>query len=231
MILAELEFFHSRPMAPTRRLALGRCDLPADPAPGEAGVLLAGVAARFGGQIHPQLFDEMLELADDLAVGRRVTQPRLRHRLQQDRVGLDCSRHRLRRVESRLVYDLETEQGTAEQHILGALYAAAQLPREARRSVFGYIGMGLKWRGRIGPSLIAHLAGGELLSLSAQADPHAWALETLGFGAEITPPERAAVKKQFRLLMRAAHPDHGAADDGAAQRIAELSEARRILMA
>ena len=35
---------------------------------------------------------------------------------------------------------------------------------------------------------------------------------------------------RFRSLVREAHPDHGAADEGAAQRIADLPEARRILL-
>jgi hypothetical protein len=39
------------------------------------------------------------------------------------------------------------------------------------------------------------------------------------------------VQRRFRELLRAAHPDHGAAHDGAAQRIADLTEARRILLA
>ena len=37
--------------------------------------------------------------------------------------------------------------------------------------------------------------------------------------------------QQFRDLLRVAHPDHGGASDDAAQRIADLTEARRILLA
>jgi curved DNA-binding protein CbpA len=43
--------------------------------------------------------------------------------------------------------------------------------------------------------------------------------------------ERDEVQRRFRRLVRAAHPDHGAASLGAAERIAELTEARRILLA
>ena len=39
MILAELEAYQSRPIAPTRRLALGELNLPCDPAPGFGGIL------------------------------------------------------------------------------------------------------------------------------------------------------------------------------------------------
>ena len=44
MVLAELEAFLSRPVAPTRRVALGSLDLPGDPAPGFGGILLGGIA-------------------------------------------------------------------------------------------------------------------------------------------------------------------------------------------
>ena len=42
MLLAELEVRHSRAVAPTRRVALGRHWLPTDPAPGYGGILLGG---------------------------------------------------------------------------------------------------------------------------------------------------------------------------------------------
>ena len=41
---------------------------------------------------------------------------------------------------------------------------------------------------------------------------------------------RAVVQQAFRDALRDAHPDHGADHDSAAQRIAELTEARRILL-
>jgi len=45
VILAELEIWHSRPIAPTRRVAIGDQDLPCDPPPGYGGILLAGIVA------------------------------------------------------------------------------------------------------------------------------------------------------------------------------------------
>jgi curved DNA-binding protein CbpA len=44
-------------------------------------------------------------------------------------------------------------------------------------------------------------------------------------------PDRSEVQQRFRDLLREAHPDHGGAHDDAAHRIAELAEARRILLA
>ena len=60
-----------------------------------------------------------------------------------------------------------------------------------------------------------------------------WALGVLGLtdGVAVAVPDRDDVQRQFRDLLRVAHPDHGGAIDGAAQRIADLTEARRILLA
>ncbi len=54
-------------------------------------------------------------------------------------------------------------------------------------------------------------------------------MEVLGF-APGAPPERDEILRRFRRLIRLAHPDHGAAHGGAAERIVELGEARRVLL-
>jgi DnaJ-class molecular chaperone len=54
-------------------------------------------------------------------------------------------------------------------------------------------------------------------------------LEIEGEGME--PPSKRVVQRRFRSLLREAHPDHGGITDEAANRIAELTEARRILLA
>ena len=61
--------------------------------------------------------------------------------------------------------------------------------------------------------------------------PVGWALRTLGFDLEAGTPERSAIQRSFRQSLIEAHPDHGGADDEAAQRIADITEARRILLA
>jgi hypothetical protein len=56
-----------------------------------------------------------------------------------------------------------------------------------------------------------------------------WAMEVLGLRVGMT-VDRADVIARFRRLVRLAHPDHGAARDGAAERLAELAEARELLL-
>jgi curved DNA-binding protein CbpA len=57
----------------------------------------------------------------------------------------------------------------------------------------------------------------------------AWALDLLGLANGHMPSKRE-VQKRYRELLRVAHPDHGGADEAAAERIADLGEARRILL-
>ncbi|MEZ5372341.1 MAG: hypothetical protein R2704_06320 [Microthrixaceae bacterium] len=112
-----------------------------------------------------------------------------------------------------------------------ALYAAAQLPMADRRGVFGAIRVGLRWPGDVDAGFAALVTGRRNGSqLSALADPMSWARDLLGFedGDELT---RRAVQVSFRRLVSEAHPDHGAATVGAAGRISDLSEARRVLLA
>jgi curved DNA-binding protein CbpA len=54
-------------------------------------------------------------------------------------------------------------------------------------------------------------------------------MEVLGLQAEHA-IERDDVQKRFRRLVRLAHPDHGGESTGAAERMAELSEAREVLL-
>ena len=55
-------------------------------------------------------------------------------------------------------------------------------------------------------------------------------MEVLGLAGDMH-VERDDVQKRFRRLVRLAHPDHGAGSAGAAERIAELAEAREVLLA
>lgn len=235
MILAELEVFHSRPIAPTRRVALGRLNLPITPAPGFGGLLLGGIVAGHIEDLDPDLFDDLHRLTLQLQQDMRVPQPRLRHRFQQDRIGLTRSAHRLVGEGEDLAFEFDAK-GAPAQHILAAVYAAGQLPVTARARVMDTIRKGMRWSGPLEHAFVAHLSGldrGRDWSTAAFRDPVQWALGVLGLarGGAVSVPDRDNIQRQFRDLLRVAHPDHGGSSDAAAQRIADLTEARRILLA
>jgi hypothetical protein len=250
-VLAELEIFHSRPIAPTRRVALGHAQLPCDPPPGFGGLLLGGIVAAHAQDIDPDLFPDLVRLTAQLEEGHRIPQPRLRFRFQTDTVGLLKSRMRLEGDGERLHFSFD-ERATPAQYVLGAVYAAGRLDPAVRHSVMATIRRAMRWVGPVGDDAVAALTGGgpSAFPVGALENPVAWALETLGFAALAAArpgagtaaerrdvalpapvPARADVQRRFRQLLREAHPDHGAATEGAAQRIAALREARRILLA
>ena len=232
VVLAELEIFCSRPHAPTRRVALGHSTLPCEPAPGFGGVLLGGVVARFVADIDPEMVPDLESLTRELETGRRISQPRMRFRLQIDTIGLNSVTHRLIGDGEKLAFEFD-DQGTPEQQILGAVYSAADLDPSLRRPVMEIIRRAISWGGPVGPELIASLSGfrgGVVGARSAVGDPVKWALERLGFSRDALSPSSRDVQRNYRERLREVHPDHGAAVDGAAQRISELSEARRILI-
>jgi hypothetical protein len=230
-ILASLQLFHSRPIAPTRRVALGELHLPTDPAPGPGGVLLGGVIANYAPALDEDTSDDLEVLLGQLERGMRVVQPRLRHRLQADRVGLLRADHQLISDGDGLRFRF-SGQGSPLVYMLGAVYAAATVAPTARTAVFGSLRKGLYWRGSIGPGLIAHLGGrGDTSAWEALGeDPVVWALRTLGLDPGEGTPARDVIRRQFRHALRDAHPDHGGAEEAAAQRIAALTAARRILL-
>jgi len=229
VILSELEVFHSRAYSPTRRIALGRRTLPVEPPPGFGPLLLGGIVAVGAEELPADDHDALLVLMAQLEHGQRIVQPRIRNRFQTDTHGLGRTVGRLLGRGEQLHYDFEGN-GSPLQMALAATYAAGQLAASVRPRTFDVLRKALRWRGEIGPPLVAHLAGRHgtpPLSAVAYLDPTQWALELLGL--EGTPPKRE-IQRRFRRLLRDAHPDHGAQSEGAAQRIAELAEARRILI-
>ena len=233
MLLAELEVFHSRAIAPTRRVAIGDRELPVTPAPGFGGILLGGIVAAHMPVLDPDLFDDLDRLTRHLEAGYRIPQPRLRHRLQTDRIGLQRSVHRLVGEGEELAFELD-DKGAPAHHILAAVYAAGELPIGPRSRVMEAIRKAMRWTGPIDGRLVAHLSGlgrHHEWSVDAHRDPVGWALTVLDLSRSRERPGRQAIQRQFRDLVRAAHPDHGGDRGEAADRLAELSEARRILLA
>ncbi len=140
MILAELEIFHSRTVVPTRRVAVGRSLLPMDPPLRPGALLVAGVVGRYRAGLDEDSRDDLALLIGQIDRGERIRQPRLRHRLQEDRIGLTRSRHRLvRRSDGRPAFEFSDRGGAPAQYVLGALYAALPLPAAARAEVLGAV--------------------------------------------------------------------------------------------
>lgn len=211
-----------------------------DPAPGFGGILLGGIVAEFAGGIDPDLLPDLRSLTRDLEEGRRVAQPCLRHRLQVDTIGLDPVIHRLVGEGERLSFEFGGNGGP-EHQVLGAVYFAGNLPVAVRRPVMATIRRAIDWPGPVGADLIASLGGvrsSGAFARSALENPMAWALDRLGFDrsdpdTRLVPgqaPPARLVQRRYRELLRAVHPDHGGTTEGAAQQIAELTEARRILI-
>ncbi|MFZ9697693.1 MAG: J domain-containing protein [Ilumatobacteraceae bacterium] len=228
MLLAELEIWHSRPITPTRRVALGHLVLPADPTPGFGGVLLGAVIARHLFEVDDDLHPDIQRLILEVQRGDRVVQPRLRHRFQVDRHGLSRSVHRLMGEDDEAEFVFGTN-GNPLQQVLGAIYALERLEPATRRALGPVLVKSMSWRGPIGASFISYLVGNATNSVSALADPRAWALEVLGFPAGTIKPSKREITQRFRDKLRLVHPDHGGAEDRASREIAELAEARRVL--
>ncbi|MFV0316600.1 MAG: hypothetical protein ACK5O2_06520 [Microthrixaceae bacterium] len=256
-VVADFEAFFSRPVAPTRRIALGSLGFPNSGTDNVnestrrvalASMLLGGVVATFGPALDEDDTVDLHRLIDDIDGGRRVPQPRLRHRFQRDRVGLKRSVNRLVEVDAsaldpRAMFRLEVDRtnGTATQHCLAAVYCARTAPASARSRVCAALRVGLAWAGTPGEDLLAVLRVGSIHGdwagvsvddpvLGVSADPVGWALDLLGLTGTESAVGRRTVQRAFRSALRDAHPDHGAPIDGAAQRIAELNTARRILL-
>ncbi|CAB4911103.1 unannotated protein [freshwater metagenome] len=175
---------------------------------------------------------ELLHLMSQLESGNSIPQPKLRHRLQEDTVGLQRCVHRVIGEGEHLEFHFDEEQGTPAQHVLCAVYAAARVPWDVVPAVMSTVHKGLMWKGGSESALLAYLSGRSgVMAISSVGDPISWALSMLDLrNPDTASPTRKDVQRAFRTRLRAAHPDHGASDDAAAARIAELTEARRILL-
>jgi hypothetical protein len=228
MLLAELEVFHTRPAVPTRRVALGHLVLPVDPSPGFGGLLLGAVVANHITGVADELHGDVIRLVSEIERGDRIVQPRLRHRFQVDRHGLSHSRHRMIGHGDDIEFDFAAT-GSDLAQVLGAAYAVERLDLVHRRLIAPVLQKAIRWRGPIGPALVAHLAGSQSMTLTALADPTGWALEVLGFATGTSQPSKREVTRHYRQRMRDVHPDHGGEARDASKAILDLNEARRIL--
>ena len=251
MLLAELNIRHTRRHMPTRRVAVDHGYLPTSGA-AFGGVLIGAVVAECVPGMDEDQIDALARLVDVARKGT-LTVPRiaLRYRLQRDTHGLDLSRHRIisaevERGSTRPILELDLHGRPAPQ-VIGALMAGSQLPPSGRSVVFrfvdaalarpGVLPEGLDVRRRYqglpgvrppGPGTTTTISGGPD-EWSGVPSERRWAMEVLGLRADVE-LERTDVQARFRRLVRLAHPDHGAAGQGAAERLSELAEARTVLL-
>lgn len=202
--------------------------LPVDPAPGFGGLLLGSIVAAHLPGVDDDLVADVHRLIHEVEDGQRVVQPRLRHRFQIDRHGLARSQHRLVGDGDDISFDFNSA-GKDLVQVLGAIYAVERLAEEHRRRIGPVLHKAARWRGPIGPALIAYLAGSQTLALEALADPRSWAMGVLGFQLGDNSPNKREVTLRFRDAMRNAHPDHGGDHVDAARAMSDIAEARRIL--
>ncbi|HEY3672085.1 MAG TPA: J domain-containing protein [Acidimicrobiia bacterium] len=254
MLLAELNIRHTRRHMPTRRIAVDHGYLPTS-GPAFGGVLLGAVVAECVPGLDEEQVDALARLVD-VAKRGTLTVPRiaLRYRLQRDTHGLDLSRHRITSAAVevgvlRPVLELDLHGPPAPQ-VIGALMAASQLPSSGRLVAFRFVDValtrpgvlpeGLEVRRRYqglpgmrppgpGTDTKVGVGGRRDDEWSGVPSERRWAMEVLGLHAGHA-IERDDVQKRFRRLIRLAHPDHGGESAGAAERMAELSEARELLL-
>jgi hypothetical protein len=246
-VLAELLIRHTRRHMPTRRVALGTAYLPMNGA-GHGAVLLGAVVHQNLDALDDEQRDELPRLLEHAAGGLLIPRIALRHRLQTDTHGLDRSRHRVVEELGAVIVEIDVHGGRVPQ-ILGAVIAAAELPPTPRVAALGAIRRAVDGRFRFPRGvLIRRLVDGlppeepwapnvtwkrgspaQESVWSGVPSDRRWAMEVLGIGAELD-FDRDEINRRFRHLLRAAHPDSGGARDAAAERIAELSEARDLLL-
>ncbi len=249
MLLAELNVRHTRRHMPTRRVALDDGYLPTSGA-AYGGVLLGAVIAEHVSGLDEEQLDALGRLVDSARHGLTVPRIALRYRLQTDTHGLDLSRHRITAADVeagslRPVLELD-RHGPAAPQVIGAIMAAAALPPTGRRIAMrfvdaavlrpGFLPEGLEVRRMFEglPGLRPYAPGARPANGPADAwrgvpSERRWAMEVLGLRAGMD-VERDDVQRRFRRLVRLAHPDHGGGSRGAAERIAELADAREVLL-
>jgi hypothetical protein len=247
VLLAELLIRHTRRHMPTRRVALGSAYLPMTGG-GYGALLLGAVVSTRVEALADEQRDALPGLLHAASRGLEVPQIKLWYRLQTDTHGLDRSRHRVFDEGGQVIVELDAHGASAPQ-ILGSVLAVAVLPPTTRTAGLLAIRDAIDGRFRFPKRvLVRRLEQGMAPDIpwapgvhwqpgapegerkwAGVASERRWALEVLGFGP-MNELERDEVNRRFRRLLRDAHPDSGGHREAAADRIAELSEARELLL-
>ncbi len=276
---SKIEIFHSRPVVPTRRISLGEqiidpqvlvedysaegnvASRPVTPQLTMTGLLLACVVGKYASNIHPDLWEDLEMLIDNIERNQKILQPFMRFRLQTDKVGLAKTTHTLTKFSDGGVEDNKfklsnfsgsagnnTERpvtkGTSLQQVLGALYATrkyvvSEMKNGNRGAVDGCISAirtALSWWGTSNQALIDYL----LYSTSHLIEEGeatiisstSWALDILGIDLPTDDELTGSeIQRHFRKKLWSIHPDRGGDPAQASRLIPELAEARRVLLA
>lgn len=235
---AQLEIFHSRPVVPTRRICLGKQILDSQPVSSSdltlGGLLLASVVGRYASSIHPDLWEDVELLINNVERKKRTPQPFMRFRLQTDKVGLSKTSHTLTQfANGTFKLEIAAVRGSSVQQFLGALYVASSLEDAARTSCIAAIRMALSWWGSDADRLLEYLLNAKVAGAGEDSDqPISWALNILGIEADklVQAPTGSEIQRHFRQKLWNIHPDRGGDPILASQLIPELAEARRVLL-
>jgi hypothetical protein len=245
---AELLIRHTRRHMPTRRVAIGTAYLPMT-GTAHGGLLLGAVVQSRIGLLDDEQREQLPRLLFDARNGLAVPAVALWYRMQFDTHGLDRSRHRVVEEQGHIVVELDVH-GASTPQVLGAIMAAAALAPTSRGLALRAVQQAVDGKFRYPQGvLVRRLEEGVPLETpwapgvtwqrggpsgetrwEGIASERRWALEVLGCGP-YTELERYEINRRFRRLLRDAHPDHGGRQDAAADRIAELGEARDLLLA
>jgi hypothetical protein len=247
VLLAELTVRHTRRHMPTRRVALDHAYLPMTGA-ALGALLLATVVSEWVAALDEEQAELLPRLLDEAGRGLSVPRIALRYRLQTDVHGLDRSRHRVLGEDGYVVVELDVH-GAAVPQILGSVLAVATIGTSGRPAAIRAIRAAVDGRFRFPdgvrlrrleygvPQEAPPLAGtqwkrGRPREEDAWAgvpSERRWAMEVLGLRGGMR-LDRDDISRRFRRLLRDAHPDHGGERAEAAERIAELTEARDMLI-
>lgn len=223
--LAVLHGYVSRPVAPTRRLALGALEFPTGNS-ALGSVLVAAIAAQFGAHLGDERKGDVLDLVERVDRGERLQQPAARHRLQTDRVGLTPMTYRLIRAGEGMRFAYRRDRSTPLQSVLLALYASLRMDRGRRDDALRALVQGLEYRGPVDADYLSEVAAGRTRGSFGDVE---WARQVLGLAAD-DPASRTNVQRAYRQRLVQVHPDRGGSESDAAVVIAEIAEARRILL-
>ena len=254
MLLAELNIRHTRRHMPTRRVAVDHGYLPTSGA-AFGGVLIGAVVAECVPGLDEEQTDALARLVDVAKRGsspcpasRSATACSATPTASTCRVTASPAPRSSRIAAAR---PRARPARPAGAQVIGALMAASQLPASGRSVAFrfvdaalarpGVLPEGLEVRRRYhglpgmrppGPAPPPRSGRGRAdgpRRLGGVPSERRWAMEVLGLQAGHA-IERDDVQRRFRRLVRLAHPDHGGESVGAAERMAELSEAREVLL-